>query len=592
MSIPALNEATIRRHATPESLAQGEAYYQTGAVVDVIQRDQVLQALVEGSEARPYRVTLRFDGGGLTSTHCTCPYSFGGWCKHIVATLFICLRQPETIEERPTLEHLLNRLTWQQLQGLVQALVAKQPDLIETIDRHVSLLTTPDAQAQPKPPTRRTMLDPAPFQREVRQILRDAVHAFEYGGEEDTVTEDLREVIQNAQDFTEQGDGSNALVILVAVTEACIAHWKDVDDYGIENHEVVDALNKAVTEAILSTDLTPEETAELGAKVESWEDAWGGADFAMSLEALRQGWDYLPLQRVLQGTITELGAWDRKAPDYADDLALIRLKILDRQERYPEYLYLAEAEGQTKAYLTMLVHVGRIEEAMQAAQTQMSSMEEAFALAQALRQQGAVEQALHIGQTGLTLPGRCCYTLAIWTSDLAEGIGDRQAALSARIMGFKDKPCLNDYQKAEDLAGEQWLKVKEDLLNSLRTRSSWSLDQAKVDIFLREGLMDDAITAVQDLHSYQSDLIGRVMDAAIHHNPVWVIENASRRAESIMDEGKAKYYHHAVDWLKKARAAYLAADRRAEWSAYRNRLMTTHARKYKLMGMLKQRDME
>lgn len=99
------------------------------------------------------------------------------------------------------------------------------------------------------------------------------------------------------------------------------------------------------------------------------------------------------------------------------------------------------------------------------------------------------------------------------------------------------------------------------------------------------------IAVVTDLHSYHSDLIHRVMDAAVTHNPNWTIENACRRAESIMDAGKAESYRHAVNWLKKVRAAYLQANRQTEWSAYRTQLMTTHARKRKLMEMLRQRDM-
>lgn len=78
--------------------------------------------------------------------------------------------------------------------------------------------------------------------------------------------------------------------------------------------------------------------------IENWDDEWD-ANFCMSLEALRQGWDYPPLQLVLQGNISKRGAWEGEAPDYADDFALIRLQILARQKRHKEYLYLAEAEG-------------------------------------------------------------------------------------------------------------------------------------------------------------------------------------------------------------------------------------------------------
>jgi uncharacterized Zn finger protein len=81
------------------------------------------------------------------------------------------------------------------------------------------------------------------------------------------------------------------------------------------------------------------------------------------------------------------------------------------------------------------------------------------------------------------------------------------------------------------------------------------------------------------------------MEAAMAQHPDWVIENARQRAEEIMDAGKADAYHHAIDWLRKARAAYLASERQAEWSAYRAQLMQTHGRKYKLMGMLKQADL-
>jgi uncharacterized Zn finger protein len=70
-----------------------------------------------------------------------------------------------------------------------------------------------------------------------------------------------------------------------------------------------------------------------------------------------------------------------------------------------------------------------------------------------------------------------------------------------------------------------------------------------------------------------------------------VIENAVHRAEEIMNAARANAYHHAVEWLQQARAAYLASGRQAAWQAYRNRLLERHARKYKLVGMLKQRDL-
>ena len=592
MSIPKLSEATIRRHASASSYERGESYYRAGAVVAVTQRGQTLRAEVEGSDVEPYDIRLTFDKGGLTSAACSCPYDFSGWCKHIVATLLVCHHQSETIEARPTLDAMIESLNPQQLKELIQELVAEQPNLVETIERYMAQMTE-EAPSQPSTPRiRHTTVDPAPIRREVRQILRNAVQGWESGWDEDTITEDIQALIDKAQDFTARSDSSNAMVILDAITESCVANWDHVGDYGADSDEVVAALDQAWAEAILSTDLSDAENTQLQAQLSKWQGQLSGV-FDISQAALHQGWSYPPLQRVFEGEITELGAWDGEAPDYADDLALIRLRILERQERFQDYLNLAQAEGQTELYLTMLGRMGEVDTAMAEAKTQMATSEEAYALAQVLREQGTLDKALDIARTGLDLPGESYrrYRLADWESELAEGLGDTDLALSARITAFKANPSFGDYQKAEELSGDTWSSVRADLINSLNTQQSWDAGDAKVDIFLHEGLIDNAIRAVKDVY-YRSHLVQRVMDAAMAQRPDWVIEQACSQAEAIMNGGKANAYHHAIDWLKRVRGAYLASDRREMWSAYRSQLMQTHRRKHKLMGMLEHRDLE
>ncbi|WP_335178649.1 hypothetical protein [Nostoc sp.] len=105
------------------------------------------------------------------------------------------------------------------------------------------------------------------------------------------------------------------------------------------------------------------------------------------------------------------------------------------------------------------------------------------------------------------------------------------------------------------LAGENWESVKTDLLRTVCTCSGWGTESAKVDILLHEELIDDPIAIVSELSSYYSELIHRVMDAAISHNPDWVIANTRRCAEKIMDAGEAEYYY-ALECLKKAGNAY------------------------------------
>lgn len=592
MSIPKLSEAVIRHHANAKSFQRGEEYYQAGAVISLTQRGNLLQSEVEAREIGTYAVRVKFDGSGITFADCNCAYNFDGWCKHIVATMLVCVRHPENIEQRPTLEKLLDSLDYLQTQKLVQDLVAEHPHLIEDIDRHASLITQPlvAQKAATAKSIRKKPLDTAPLRRQVHNILRDAVSYWEDGYDDDPICEELLGLVQKAVDFCERGDPSNALAFLKAITSSCVDNWDDVDRYGADNEEIVEELNDAWCEAILSFELTLEEKTDLQVNLEGWQDKWN-ADFSLALEGLRQGWDYPPLLQVLQGNVTRLGAWEAEPPDYADDLALIRLKILEREQRYQEYLYLAEAEGQTQEYLTMLARLGRVEEATKAAQTQVSLMEEAFALAQTLREQEAPQQALDIAQMGLKLRGNCRYELGTWTSNLAEELGDFEVALASRKTAFATSPSFDDYQTIQDLAGDSWKIVKQDLLEILRTYLGWNKEAAKVDIFLHEGLIEDAINTVTELGSYHADLIHRVMDAAIAHKPDWVIANASKRAEKIMDAGKAEYYKHAVDWLQKARAAYLESGRGSDWSNYKENLIQQHARKRKLMGLFKQEGM-
>lgn len=602
MPIPKFTENTIRYNTTPKSLERGEACYLNRTIDAITLRGNILQAKVEGSESQPYRVRIGFENQGFTELTCTCAYSMDGWCKHVVATLLVCLRQPQKIAERPTLEHLLDRLNHQQTQLLLQNLVAEQPELIDRIDSHITRIAGSTPSQQPsKVPSQQpskvsseqlskvpstTSINTTPYRTQVRQILRDGVRYLEDGCEEDMIESDILDLIAEAQEFSQNDDANNALAILQSITETCIKNWDDVAEYGIDGDEIVMALDEAWTEAILCAEFTEKQQIELQENLINWQDEWD-ANFGMSLEALRQGWDYPPLQLVLQGNISERGAWEGEAPDYADALALIRLQILARQKRHQEYLYLAEAEGETQQYLVMLASLGRISEALSAAKTQMTSVEQAKALAFEMWKQGSKNQALEIAQIGFSLPGHCLYELATWTTELAEELGDLASALNAKIQAFVAQPSFKDYRKVEELAGEQWSTIKVELLTNLRSQTGWATHKAKVDVFLHEGFIDEAIEIVTDFSSYDSSIVHQVMEAAISHRPDWVIENACQRAESIVERGKADAYHFAVEWLHKARAAYLQSNRESEWSIYCASLIETHGRKRKFMGLLK-----
>ncbi|MBW4420694.1 MAG: SWIM zinc finger family protein [Myxacorys californica WJT36-NPBG1] len=580
-----ISEIVISHHATSNSFSRGEDYYHRSAVIDLVQRGNTIHAEVEGSEVTPYRVSLQFDSGGITSVRCTCPYDYEGWCKHIVAVALTWVRQPDRLELRPTLPQLLDRLDHLQTQRLVQALVAEQPELIDAVDRQVMLMSNPASSTPMAAPQRRSTLDVAPFRRQVKQILQEGVRSLEEGYEDDPFTDDLLGIIEKAQAFARNEDGNSAIAILEAITAACVDEWDDIQDYGGDAFPIAESLNEAWTEAILSADLSPPEAVDLRVMLEEWQDALD-SDFSMSLVALQQGWTDPDLLRALQGN--GYADPERLNSPFAQELALIRLQILNRQERQTEYLNLARTEGLTAQYLTRLAEIGNIDEAMTVARDRMTTAEEAFALAKTLREQNYLSEALTIAQAGLPLPGNCRYALASWTSELAEGLGNREAALDASVLAFKLRPSFPEYQRVAHLAAAQWEGIKSDLLKTLRQSQDWQAREAKVDIFLHEGLLDDAIEAVRSDHYYRSELVHRVMQAAVFTHPDWVIKAALERAEPIMEQGKADRYQEAVQWLQHAKAAYIQSEQQSVWMIYFNQLQSNHARKRKLMDLFKQ----
>src|SRR5438552_2701533 len=147
-------------------------------------------------------------------------------------------------------------------------------------------------------------------------------------------------------------------------------------------------------------------------------------------------------------------------------------------------------------------------------------------------------------------------------------------------------PSLADCQAVQALAGEHWPALRDELLVEFR-RTATRFSTAVGEIFLHEGRIEDAI-AVAEGAPYDYTLVERVADAAVQSHPDWVIRTCRQQAEQIMDAAQSKYYHHAVAWLRRARAAALASGRQDEWRQYVDSLLARHGRKYTLVPQLKQ----
>ena len=534
--------------------------------------------------------------GASTTATCTCPYDWGGYCKHIVAVLLMALRE-DAITVKPELDTLLAGLTEAQLRRIIRAVVENEPALVAAIEQEVEWLkTTPVAAASAMPAAHAITVDVAAIRREMRKDLRRAGSVGGGSGYSDRYWDDDEagmiypdEILGPHRELADRllaaGDAAAATDVITAMIEEWGAGIAELDEWIIENNEDVFSetaldLGVLLAEALLSQDFSPDQRAQWLARVEDWGEDAINPDVVET--ALDQWWDYPPLVAAMQGNITEQGAWEGEAPGFADELTLVRLRILGRQGRTQEYIHLAEAEGQTSLYVNMLARSGQAARAVAEARQWIGSPSEILSLARVLVEQGERAAALDVAGHGLDMTGEGSKTeLARWTVTLAQGADDPALALRAAQTAFTSSFELADYQVVERMAGADWPALKAGLLEQMARSGSYR----KVDIYLYEHMLAEAMAEVD--RSFHSSDLERVIQAVRAEFPDWGIGKCKQRAEGVMNEGKAKYYDSAVGWVRTARDIYLQHDRGAEWQAYLNGLLETHARKYKLVPMLR-----
>ncbi|MDP4023278.1 SWIM zinc finger family protein [Methylobacterium sp. NEAU 140] len=583
------SEAAIRALTTPEVYERGRSYQRAGAVSGLVARGAEISAAVEGSEAEPYRVTLRIADGAVAETRCTCPYEWGGACKHVVAALLALRAKPGALAERPPLREILEPFGRDALADLILRRAVADSDFAGWIEADLATTVDPDAGRRP--------IDTAPVAERTRALLASPYRRDDYwdGYRTRGNAEALRALVEKAVPFLQVGDGRNALRVLEAVAGPFVESWTA---YGYVDDEtdylLFDDLAALMAEAALTSDLTEAERTDLAETLRAWDDAIGEAFepvFPVAVRALETGWDEPELDAVLAGAP---GPWPPEDADLEDlRLTAVRLRVLDGCGRHDAYLNLARAAGAHTRVAAMLVRLGRVGEAVAYAGPTFTKPAESLDLAQTLAAAGRRKEAVAVADAGLTLGqgqsrddadwhrGGSPVPLARWLRETATGT----CALRAARVAFARTLSRDDFDAVRKPAGRDWPSVRAELLAEL-VAAERAPDRP--EILLREGLIDEAVASVRDgpAHTVRDDVLLALMDAAHARHPDWVIGLAERRAARIMDEGATGSYAQAAEWLRRAALAYEADGRIDAWSARIEGLIETHKRKYKLRPLL------
>ena len=255
MALPKITESMIRAGAGSESFHRGEEYYRDGAISNTVIQGTLLSGECVGTYTPYYRVRVELDEAGIAEASCTCPYEFGGYCKHIVALLLAYLHHPKSFAARKASAEFLADLEHNDLVAILAKLIQEQPELYDRIE---ALTFVPS-----RPRKKRKKVDIEIHRRHIIGIVHslDGMRMSEAFWHVGDLANQLREVQQSALKFLDLGDAETALEILLVLLEEASRAIEYIDDSNGELGSYVGGLGTLLVEAILSKELSLVECA-------------------------------------------------------------------------------------------------------------------------------------------------------------------------------------------------------------------------------------------------------------------------------------------------------------------------------------------
>jgi len=208
--LPKLTEAIIRKLANEQSFSRGKSYYDKEAITEPLRQGMNLRGQCEGSDYEPYDISVTLDKDGVADMSCSCPYDWGGACKHIVALLLAYLNEPESFHVIPAVETLLDGKSREELIAIITDMINREPKLISVVE----LAPTAGKKGEAK------ATDASAYSRQARRALRsDSPRRIE---------KELQSLSDAAARLARSGDSINAGAVYCALLEEADRGYDDM----------------------------------------------------------------------------------------------------------------------------------------------------------------------------------------------------------------------------------------------------------------------------------------------------------------------------------------------------------------------------
>jgi len=586
-SWPTLTEADIRAVCTSQSFARGQSYYRSGAILNPQREGYELRAECQGSAWEPYEVKALLNERGLTAASCSCPYDWGGYCKHIVALLLTYVHDPEAFEviDVEADKHRLEQLSREELIDLVQQMLQEQPSLRSLLPREDRLPPAADE-------ARVRCFDWEAVLQRHQATVQNVWNRFGQGGfvdyyEASSLGHELGREVQRARAMARRGDFPNAVALLTALFERVDEGVGEVDDSdGVVSGaamEAVEALAEIVPQAGFDP---PTRQAWQQRMLEHWlNDDYGVGDGVGDLllkTAAAEDLDGLR-ERTLEGLRRLPAGADPWSSSYRETrLRRFILTLLEQAGDEAAYVEMCEREGFDLELAQHLLRKGWVNGAVAHAQQSFQDLGDFLTFAQDLLTAGHPAEARRVAEQGAQSPSSQDHRrrqLEELLAKICTQQGDWLAALEWSLQLFKTRPSLDGFKQAVEAA--RHLDREEAVTREL---IGWlARDPRHVGVLIQVRLLrqehDGALALLPQLDRYNVPLRLQVADAVQHTHPREAMNLYQTAADEEISHADRRHYQTAAGYLIKARAIAQQRGLDGEWDCYFQKLRQDHARR-------------
>jgi uncharacterized Zn finger protein len=483
---PKITEAKIRKLATEPSFDRGEQYYFRGAITGPRRQDNRIWADCAGSEL--YQVSAVLTASNVTDLSCSCPYDWGGACKHEVALLLTYLHKPEAFQVIPPLRELLVNHSRDDLLTLLDRVLQQYPDLLTSLEIAAETFA-PKTSGKP--------IDTSAYRRQIQRTLR--------GDDMRTIAKALEPSLKMAEQLYNAGDSLNAgcfyQVLLDEITFSYDGELQSIDydgDVACFSQDAAAGLGNCLADDAIDSSTRQDWLNSLLDGVLA-DVNFGGMDFAYgaseAIIELATDDEWVVLEARIRQEIARSERWER---DQLAGLIAERLQHVGQDAASDDVmLELSSPEQQ----IFILVKQGKCDVAIGTAKLHLQKAPGLVTqFADALVEAGEAKKALQYMMDEYNADAS--YSTGGWLAKYHREQGDAKTALKYEEAGFMQRPWLENYQQIQKLAEPfgSWPRVRSRLLKQLTEKKRWDV---LVEIAIDEKDVDRALKLAKNLPTYQ-----------------------------------------------------------------------------------------